>query len=524
MLFSRVARNLRLALAWMINHVKRDKIYYLGVNMGKTIRTVAAIILLVVITVSTVGCAGESTPNTEKTEIVGDVTESALNDASDESNAERGPFYDIEINSGRAGLADPVLEENADIEINPDEEVRYEEPAEQDMQANNLMEGIEGQEVRSVYLWADYEPGMTDFALRLAKACNEKDSGQNVLVSPLSVLLALSMTANGAEGKTLNQMEEVLGFSIDMLNAYAHLYKEKLNDIPSNAGALEIANSIWFLDDSQFIVNKDFLQTVADYYDAEIYSAPFDQTTVNSINTWVSYKTKRMIPTIIDNLDPLDLMALINAVSFDGKWLEPYKEKNVKDGEFHVTSDKSVTIPFMYGNVSSYLSDDKAQGFIKEYIGRKYAFAALLPEEGIDVYEYLNSLSGEHLRDILLNAEECLVSTSIPKFESDYDVDLKEVLKAMGLGIAFTEEAEFGKIGKAPGNICLKKALHKTFISVYEDGTKAGAVTAVMAGATGATPRIAHEVYLDRPFIYMLIDIETKTPFFIGVLNDPKHS
>ena len=465
--------------------------------MEKRLKTVTAIIMLVVIAVSTVGCTGESEPNAAKIESTDDAEERTLNDVADDAKPERSPIYDIEIRSGEATLATPV----------------------------NLMEGVEGKEVYSDYQLNDYEPGMTDFALRLAKACNESDAGQNVLVSPLSVLMALAMTANGAEGGTLAQMEKVLGFPVDMLNAYAFLYKEKLKNIHANAGKLKIANSIWFLNDPSIVINREFLQTNADYYDADVYSAPFDQTTVSSINAWVNDKTERMIPKIIDILDPRDLMVLVNAVTFDGKWREPYTPTAVVDGEFHLPSGKIITTPFMHGHDYLYMSDDNAQGFVKEYKGREYAFAALLPNKGVNIRDYLESLSGEHLHEILINAEECRVRTSMPKFESDYDVEMNDVLKTIGLETAFTTSAEFGKIGKAPHDIYIRRVKHKTFIKVDEEGTKAGAVTSSLAGGAGGAPAIEHEVYLDRPFIYMLIDMETKTPFFIGVLNtpDPEH-
>ncbi len=509
-------------------------------NMEKMLRTITAIIMLVVIAVSTTGCAGDSASNAAQNaesdgalKDAGIKPDGALNSADAEPN---GALRDAWIKPDGALNSADVKPDGAlrDAWIKPDSELNgaKTEPDDKEdtrdvdivpvnIMANDLMEGVEGQEVNSNYLWGNYEPGMTEFALRLAKACNESDAGQNVLVSPLSVLMALSMTANGAEGTTLARMEEALGFPIDMLNAYAYLINKKLQEIPSNAGKLEVGNSIWFANDPQLIVNKDFLQTNADYYGAEIYSAPFDHTTVSSINSWVKEKTKGMIPRIIDNIDPSDLMVLVNAVAFEAKWSHPYIERQVEDGVFHVSSDEKRIIPFMHGSEHSFLSDDNAQGFIKEYKGRKYAFAALLPDEGTDVDDYLKSLSGERLNKILNDAEECYVVTSIPKFESEYDVELRKVLSDMGMGKAFSYDAEFGKIGKCSNNFHIRKVQHKTFISVDEDGTKAGAATAVMVGGTGGTPKEKHEVNLDRPFVYMLIDMETKTPFFIGIMRDP---
>ena len=202
------------------------------------------------------------------------------------------------------------------------------------VKAGDLMKGVQK---RATSVFADreaYASGMSDFAVRLAKTCNERDTGKNVLVSPLSVIMALSMTANGAEDETLREMEQMLGFSKEELNAYAGAYMQMLKDIPAASGTLDIANSIWFPEDSRIEVNKDFLQTNADYYDASLYSAPFDDTTVTSINNWVSEKTRGMIPQIVNNMPPNAVMFLVNALAFDAEWTEPYKETSVMDGDF----------------------------------------------------------------------------------------------------------------------------------------------------------------------------------------------
>ena len=394
------------------------------------------------------------------------------------------------------------------------------------VKAGDLMKGVQK---RATSVFADreaYASGMSDFAVRLAKTCNERDTGKNVLVSPLSVIMALSMTANGAEDETLREMEQVLGFSKEELNAYAGAYMQMLKDIPAGSGTLDIANSIWFPEDSRIEVNKEFLQTNADYYDASLYSAPFDDTTVTSINNWVSEKTRGMIPQIVNNMPPNAVMFLVNALAFDAEWTEPYKESDVMDGDFWVTQTKRRHVPFMHGDEKVFLYDDNAQGFIKYYKGLKFAFAALLPDEGVDVNDYLNSLDGERLQLILKNASKEKVITSIPKFKLEYSTSLSDVLKEMGMPRAFDRDnAQFGSLGKSDYNIYIDEVLHKTCITLDENGTKAGAAAAVMMGSTAAAPLRERIVRLNRPFVYMLIDTETNTPFFIGVLNtpDPEH-
>lgn len=387
------------------------------------------------------------------------------------------------------------------------------------IQSSNLMDGITAQKVNSKDDIGNTNSDVTDFAVRLFKATNE--GGKNTLVSPLSVLAALAMTANGADGKTLEEMENTLGMTKEELNLYLYTY---MNSLPiGEKYKLSLANSIWFTDDERLSVNKNFLQTNANYYSADIYKTPFDNSTVNDINNWVKEKTDGMIPEILAEIPDQAIMYLINALAFEAEWQEIYKENQVRERKFTKENGEEQDVELMYGSEGLYLEDDKATGFIKYYNGRKYAFAALLPNEGVSVQEYVNSLDGKALNELLSGAEKRTVNTAIPKFETEYDTEMSEILKAMGMQTAFDDNyADFGNIGEwTEGPIYIGKVLHKTYIQVGEKGTRAGAVTAVQIdGATSADPGEIKSVYLDRPFVYMLIDCENNIPFFIGTLMD----
>ena len=363
------------------------------------------------------------------------------------------------------------------------------------------------------------DAAVTDFAVRLFKA--SQDDGENTLISPLSVLAALSMTANGADNDTLTQMQNVLGMPIDQLNAWIHNYMTNLPE--EEKYKLSLANSIWFTDDERFTVNEDFLQINADYYGADIYSAAFDDKTCREINKWVEDKTDGMIKNILDQIPAEAVMYLINALAFDGEWQDIYFESQVRKGEFTTETGEKRNVDMMYSEESKYLEDKKATGFIKYYKDRKYAFVALLPKEGVSVSEYISSLDGEHLHDLLSNAKSAVVNTSIPKFETEYAAEMSEILKGIGMPDAFNgAAADFSKLGHSTaGNIFISRVLHKTFISVDERGTKAGAATVVeMTAECAMLVEDPKQVYLDRPFVYMLIDCETNLPFFIGTMMD----
>ena len=386
--------------------------------------------------------------------------------------------------------------------------------------AEDLMEGVTARSVEPPLSLDGGNDACVDFALRLFLA-SEGAGEDNVLISPLSVMCALAMTANGANGDTLVEMEEALGMSIAELNLYLHAY---LASLPSGEKyEVSLANSIWFNSDERLTVNGDFLQVNADYYGADVYREPFDRGTKRDINNWVKNETDGMIPKIIDRIPSDAVMYLVNALAFEAEWASVYEKGEVEDGYFISVEGERQRAEFMYAKEHSYLRDELAEGFLKYYSGGKYAFAALLPNAGVTLAEYLRELDGEGLYSILSSAESRAVRTSLPKFEVEYGCDMVDAIMSMGIEETFIPYvADFSALGEsAEGGIHINRVLHKAKIEVGERGTRAGAVTSVEMGdgASGDTPSEIKTVYLDRPFLYMIIDCENNAPLFVGVLN-----
>ena len=380
----------------------------------------------------------------------------------------------------------------------------------------------DGEEVPSTVgdTLANYENQypLSDFGIKLMQqTIKSAGADENVLVSPLSVLLAMYMTANGAEGRTGEQMTHVLG---DNLNAYLKAYQTSL---PQGENyKLNIANGIWFRDDESLKVQEDFLKTNQEYFNAALYKAPFDDTTCKEINNWVKENTDGMIDGILDEISPDVMLYLINALSFDAKWQKAYNKGAVwEDRTFTKEDGTEQKTTLMYSEESTYLEDELATGFVKYYKDRKYALVALLPKEGVTVAEYVAWLNAENLHETLANAKQTTVNAALPKFETEYDILMNDVLVQMGMQDAFSkQDADFsGMAVSDAGNLYIGRVLHKTFISVDELGTKAGAVTAVEM-TTESAPMEIYTVHLNRPFVYMLIDCETNQPFFIGTMMD----
>lgn len=385
------------------------------------------------------------------------------------------------------------------------------------VQAANLMEGITAKTVSGKAVDDAFKNSSADFAIRLFQ--KTRDDSKNSLISPLSVMLALSMTANGAKGETLAQTESLLGGDIPMetLNEYLYSY---INALPSEKTAkLNVANSIWFRDNG-FTAENTFLQKNADYYGAAVYKSAFDVKTLRDINNWVKKNTDGMIEKIIDDLDPDAVMYLINTVLFDAEWENIYKKDEIRDSTFTALDSTKRTVSMMYSTEQRYLDDGKATGFIKPYKSG-YSFVALLPNGDISLSDYVASMTGKSFIDTIKSAKDVPVETAIPKFSYDYDIEMSGALKALGMTKPFdAAKADFSALGSSDsGNIFISRVLHKAYIAVDGKGTKAGAATAVETNLMSDTVGI-YRVTLDRPFVYAIIDDATGLPVFIGTVTD----
>lgn len=390
------------------------------------------------------------------------------------------------------------------------------------VQAEDLMAGIEANEVNEKTADDTFINSQMNLSVELFKTMTAESEDPNVLISPLSIQLALAMTANGAKGDTKTEMETLLGgeISLEELNEYLYTY---VNNLPSEEDyKLEIANSIWFRDEeNRLTVEESFLQTNADYYGAQAYKSAFDDQTVEDINNWVDQHTDGMIDEIIDVIPYEAVMYLINALVFDAEWQNVYNAEDIHDGTFTSLSGEERTVSMMHSEEYTYLDDGDATGFIKSYKDGRYCFVALLPNEDVDIYEYIRGLTGEELLNTLNNRQSSSVLVTMPKFSYEYELEMKGVLKALGMPTAFDRDtADFSALGQSTqGNLYITSVLHKTFISVDELGTKAGAVTMVEMSDECA-PLYELKVVLDRPFVYMIIDNETNLPIFMGTVTD----
>ena len=392
-------------------------------------------------------------------------------------------------------------------------------------EAEDLTRDIAAKELVKVpFLPQSFITATQDFSFDLFR--QSVDYEKNSLVSPTSVALAMGMTSNGSDGRTLEQFLQLLGkgqFSTKQLNYYYYNMSSMLQNELSdsvNGNAVRLANSIWYRDDLR--VNRDFLQTNADYYKADIFKADFySPDTVTDINKWVYKNTDGLIDKIIEEISGDSIMFLINTLLFEAEWKTQFDKYEAINSGFKLSNGNIIEGIFFNSSKEIYLKNDIATGFIKPYKGGKYSFVAMLPNEKISIQECIKNLDSKSFQSFIDSGNGGkAIGICVPKFEYAFEAKLVEPLKQLGFVDAFDDSmANFSKMATPYEGIYIKDILHKTYIQFSEVGTKAGAVTKVEM-AEKSTP-YENKVILNRPFVYAIVENGTKLPIFIGTVMNP---
>lgn len=391
------------------------------------------------------------------------------------------------------------------------------------VQSGDLMQGITPQTVQAPdrELLDQGLYGLNDFTWKLLQASAKEDS--NLMLSPASVYLALAMALNGAEGETRTAILNALSsaeLSPESLSAFSQAYLSEVQADRENY-ILSIANSLWLRDG--FEADPEFLQKNADYFGAAIRSLDFDSPKApEAINQWVSDATRKTIDQIVDEIDPAVMMYLINAIYFKADWENPFKAASTYPRNFETPSGSKET-PFMHGLMTlEVVENDSGKGLLMPYVGGETAMLAVLPGEGISPLDWIQAIDPAAFKALLETGTSKSVDLAFPKFETRYEDNLMNELEALGMGIAFSPgEADFSLMQPSREKTLFISAVqHKTFIRADEKGTEAAAVTSVEVSLT-SMPVYDETMIFDRPFIYAIIDMNTGTPLFIGVMSDP---
>jgi len=371
--------------------------------------------------------------------------------------------------------------------------------------------------------------GNSDFAFSLYRAVSDADG--NLFYSPYSISLALAMTYAGARGETEKQMADTLRFILpqDSLHPAFNSLDAELAGRGEGAGGkdedgfrLNIVNAIWGQQDYEF--RSEFLDALAENYGAGLRVLDFMKEPEESritINKWVSEQTEGRIEDLIPQgtIDALTRLILTNAIYFNAAWQYPFSEEATSDGTFHLLDGEQITVPMMRQTESfGYADGDDYQAVELPYDGQELAMVILLPEDG-QFEGFEDSLNYEMVNKIIAKLESQQVNLTMPKFEFKTEFSLVKALTAMGMPVAFSANADFsGMTGNR--DLAIDEVIHKSFVSVDEAGTEAAAATAVIMKLT-AMPETPVKVTLDRPFIFLIRDIQTGAILFVGRVMNP---
>jgi serine protease inhibitor len=363
------------------------------------------------------------------------------------------------------------------------------------------------------------------FGFEFFKKVNEiSGSDANMMVSPLSVSMALGMTRNGAAGSTLEAMTNTLGFSgmteTEINESYQYII-ETFSALDPKV-KLQIANSIWYKDN--FTVEQAFVLSNQQYFNAEVSKLDFSKpTAVDIINAWVNEKTNKLIPEIIDQIPADAVMYLINAVYFKGQWRYQFETKNTVQKPFTLSDGTQVQAPAMNQHEKHpYFKGSGFEAIELPYNQGNFNMVVLLPDADKKVNDIIPQLSQENWNTWSKQFSDADIQLQLPKFKYEYnEKQMKPILSGMGMGVAFdSDNADFKRIN-SEGGLYISRVLHKTFIENNEEGTEAAAVTAVEVGVTSVGPDQSIHFTVDRPFVYFIQEKSTGTILFIGTVMNP---
>lgn len=364
------------------------------------------------------------------------------------------------------------------------------------------------------------------FAFKLYGQVLKQRGGENVFISPASIMLALAMTYNGAEGETRKAMADALevdSMSPEEVNrAFADLRSTLANADPKLQ--LRIANSLWAK--NSFTPKPTFIQRSKEYYAAEVASLDFASPAAPAtINSWVKRNTEGRIEGVVDRIKPETILFLINAIYFKGQWQVSFEKEKTKDDMFRLADGRQKKLPMMFQSRKYlYHKDEDFQAVALPYGNGRMSMYVFLPNESSTLDQFERKLTRENWENWMRGFRLAPGDLTLPRFKIEYEVDLNDMLKALGMGEAFDPlRANFSGIAELnSGRIYLSKVRHKAFAEVNEEGTVAAAATAVEGVLTSVQqPQEPFIMKVDRPFFFAIRDNSSGIVLFMGSVANP---
>lgn len=361
-----------------------------------------------------------------------------------------------------------------------------------------------------------------DFSLRLYQDLDASGGG-NLVFSPLSAYLALAMAAEGADSYTLAEIVTVLGVPAERIATIAQALLSRMTD---EGTGVRIAGSLWA--DPLLAVDERYRRKMADKYGAEVFTAELSlKETASQVNAWVSRKTEGRIPSILDAALPRDAaLLLLNTVHFKANWADEFSGDSTRSRTFYLENGEGLETDFLSSVMSlrDHIQAEEAEGILLPYEGGETAFFALRPTNSKDVGAFVRGLTAAGLSAFVDTAAETLMNFAMPKFSKSQALSLTETMKTAGIHQAFDRgTADFSRMGSMQGApLFITDMLQRVLIEVNEKGTEAAAATMnMMVASSMKLEKKPVSLLLDSPFVYGVIDMETRVPLFLGILRDP---
>ncbi len=354
--------------------------------------------------------------------------------------------------------------------------------------------------------------GSNDFAFDLFRTGNLSQHKANVFISPLSASMALGMTANGANGATYDEMRTALRLDGATREDVDGGYKSLITllrglDPQTN---FTIANSIWY--ERTFPFNTSFLDESKTYFDAQVQALDFlSPSAVGNINSWVSAQTNDKIKTILEGIDPAEVMFLVNAIYFKGSWQKQFDKSKTVDAPFHAADGTTATVPMMSrdaGVQSTATAEYSAVDL--PYGNSAFTMTVVLPTGDIDAFS--ESFDQAKWNSLVSSLHDSGLQVYLPRFRIEWKRELNDDLKSLGMRLAFADGADFTRMSPRGLELVITEVLQKTFVDVDEEGTEAAAVTSVGVGLTS----LPASFRADRPFLVVIRERFSGTILFIG--------
>ena len=365
-----------------------------------------------------------------------------------------------------------------------------------------------------------------EFGFDLLKNINTNEIGKDLFISPISVSMALGMTYNGADGETKDAMRTALhlgDLTDDEINrSYESLISLLLSLDPEVAVAL--ANSIWYRDNVEF--EQTFLDIARQYFDAEVRGLDFSaENAADIINSWIEDKTNGLIKETLNPPLPRDaVMYLINAIYFKGTWTIQFDEDKTRDMTFYSSGETLSTVKMMsLREEFPYYENDELQMVDLPYGNGDFSMTIVLPNKEKNIDALISEMSNDLWNSLTSNLSPDTGDIFLPRFKLEYKTELKKPLTEMGMGIAFSEWANFSKM-RSQNDIFISKVIHKSFVEVNEEGTEAAAVTVVEIGFTSIGPNQGFSILINRPFLFVIRENRSGAIMFIGKIENPKEN